>query len=348
MKWTFFFQNKFYGNYTSYLTSISDNPVKKLMSYIWKNKHHLDKDKLYQSTEVQACLNSFSNDCKNMILDQVNKMLESAKSLDNHEYLVSKNKIQYKYLDGLFPWYYDYYTSYAYMEEFENGKISESSMLSELSVTIRYFNISYAEIPTTFDVVLGVTGTLKGINNQEKQILKDCYDIKNMTYMPSVYGSNKLQFSCDSPKDVILCDSKSDHFLEICNEIDYRIKPSIHGGKERAVMVFFESSEILLEFSESEYVRNLKRTIKIITEMVHPEEKEGAFLQATRSGSVTLMIREYGRGTDFKCYDSQMLECGGIHVIQSFFFCRNIRRNTVERKGCKTGQIWILQHGFKC
>jgi len=42
-------------------------------------------------------------------------------------------------------------------------------------------------------------------------------------------------------------------------------------------------------------------------------------LQATRSGAITLMIREFGRGTDFKCFDSRMLDGGGVHVIQAFF-----------------------------
>ena len=31
------------------------------------------------------------------------------------------------------------------------------------------------------------------------------------------------------------------------------------------------------------------------------------------------MIREYGRGTDFKYYDSRLLLAGGAHVIQAFF-----------------------------
>jgi preprotein translocase subunit SecA len=31
------------------------------------------------------------------------------------------------------------------------------------------------------------------------------------------------------------------------------------------------------------------------------------------------MIREVGRGTDFKCYDQALKNSGGVHVIQSFF-----------------------------
>ena len=31
------------------------------------------------------------------------------------------------------------------------------------------------------------------------------------------------------------------------------------------------------------------------------------------------MIREFDRGTDFKCFDSRMLSDGGVHVIQTFF-----------------------------
>ena len=31
------------------------------------------------------------------------------------------------------------------------------------------------------------------------------------------------------------------------------------------------------------------------------------------------MIREFGRGTDFKCFDSRIIDSGGVHVIQAFF-----------------------------
>jgi len=41
---------------------------------------------------------------------------------------------------------------------------------------------------------MGVTGTLKDINFSKRKIINDIYNIKTNTYMPSVFGYNKLDF----------------------------------------------------------------------------------------------------------------------------------------------------------
>lgn len=118
---------------------------------------------------------------------------------------------------------------------------------------------------------------------------------------------------------MIIADDSANFNLELRNEIDNRRKPDKEGGPHRAVMAFFESREELEAFYDSEQMLDLKSVARVVTEEIAPHDKEGAFLQATRSGAITLMIREYGRGTDFKCFDSRMIDGGGVHVIQAFF-----------------------------
>ena len=45
------------------------------------------------------------------------------------------------------------------------------------------------------------------------------------------------------------------------------------------------------------------------------QNKEHIVKMATRSGSVTLAMREYGRGTDFICIDNIVERNGGVVVI---------------------------------
>ena len=120
--------------------------------------------------------------------------------------------------------------------------------------------------------------------------------------------------------DVCLCDTEDDHFLEIKNEIDRRQIP-VNGDRsiKRSILIFFDSSEVLLRFYESSVMDPLRKITQVITEATSPTEKSSAFIQATQRGAITLMIREYGRGTDFKNYDTGMLDAGGAHVIQAFF-----------------------------
>ena len=84
-------------------------------------------------------------------------------------------------------------------------------------------------------------------------------------------------------------------------------------------MIFFKSRKLLMEFYDSVHLNDIKLETVILTEKTCKKEKEKVFLSATTPGAITLMIREFGRGTDFKCFDSHMLNDGGVHVIQTFF-----------------------------
>jgi hypothetical protein len=120
---------------------------------------------------------------------------------------------------------------------------------------------------------------------------------------------------------VIFCNGKDEHFLELKHEIRRRrelLKRNIKGF-ERAVLVFFDSKETLLEFYESSYMQPFKASTRTITETAPLNERATLFQRATNKGAITLMIRDFGRGTDFKCHDQTMLQAGGVHVIQTFF-----------------------------
>ena len=72
-------------------------------------------------------------------------------------------------------------------------------MESYLGIKLCCGHASYAEMPNSFDVVLGVTGTLKALSKEEAGVLQTRYNIKQTTHMPSVYGKNKLRFAGDNP-----------------------------------------------------------------------------------------------------------------------------------------------------
>lgn len=125
-------------------------------------------------------------------------------------------------------------------------------------------------------------------------------------------------FSRSSP-DIKLC--YPDHFfLEIQNEIVRRRRDSSDKRVKRPVMVFFESKEKLFAFyNELEDGKRREWQVHTVAEDSSPSDKKHYFQKATDQGVVTLMIREFGRGTDFKCYDQRVLDAGGAHVIQAFY-----------------------------
>ena len=178
------------------------------------------------------------------------------------------------------------------------------------------FQFSDAEVPSQYACVMGVTGTLRTLSNPEKKLLKEVYQIQKNTYMPSVYGKNQLEFLGNSIRGVII-ESKEGYFKSIYEEIINRLEEK-NNKYTRSVMVFFESTAKLKEFYNSKEIASIKGQVSILTEETLLSEKEAIIRQAATTGKITLMTKEFGRGTDFICYDNDLKTHGGPHVIATF------------------------------
>ena len=204
---------------------------------------------------------------------------------------------------------------FAYLNEHEQGKVSAHSMEENLYLSVHCGRFSYAEIPNTFEHIIGVTGTLKTLTTQERTIVKRVYNITKSTYMPSVFGPNKLQFAQEAD---IYVENKENYYMTLRNNIEHNLGVK----KQRSVMVFFESKQSLYEFYNWDKLQALKRSIQIITEELtgaSPDEKAMFIKRATQEGQITLLTSVFGRGTDFVVLDHNVIDNGGVHVIQAFF-----------------------------
>lgn len=315
-----FFSKDFYGNYYRPLAQLRNESIIQLIQYIWNNRHNsatLTYTAVSESNEFKTCCAAFRG-WEFLIEEATKEMLNDIKTFDGHEYIVISDKIGYKDQDAIsFDITYGYKTLFAYFKEYTAGTITQSSLDAQLAITINTGTYSYAEVPKRYKLIMGVTGTLATLSAPEKEILKS-YGIKKSTFMPSVYGSNQLEFAGDTSKDVVIEAFNSGYYVAIGNEINKRMQGG--GSIKRAVLVFFKNKAILDEFCKSSVLNDLgiKDKVKLITEEVSNDEKEGLIAQAAIAGSVTLLTADFGRGTDFKCYDDRMNAAGGVHVIQTF------------------------------
>ena len=314
-----FFGKEFYGSVYRPLAFVQDPTITALVKMVWhlrNNPAALSFGKFKTTKEYIACAKRFGP-CGALMAELVKQMLSDVKSFDGHEYVVdsTEDKIGYKEQDGIsFNKSYGFKTMFAYFKEADAAGITEASRDKKIGFTVDCGQFSYAEIPKLYNCIMGVTGTLKELSTPEKELLQDVYDMRTFTYLPSVYGQNKLDFSGDSPKFFIIEEDRS-WFRAIRNEIDLRL---LAPGYKRAVLVFFESTKKLKEFFNSTELGDIKETIKTMTERTSPVEKAGLVQQAASTNSITLLTREFGRGTDFICFDELLLAKGGVHVIQTF------------------------------
>jgi hypothetical protein len=212
---------------------------------------------------------------------------------------------------------------WAYFKEQEAGLIEESKRDQHICMLVQCGEFSYAEIPKQYACTLGVTGTLEFLSKPEQNVLRDEYGICRITKIPSMYPQGKLTFQRETSKYVQIVPEREFHAaLSAAISAFYKSEDT---GKERAVMVFFESFKALQEFAEdkagkpSEYLKKLTAAkVRKLTPLTNMSEKKLIIRQAPSKGSITLLTREYGRGTDFICRDKTVNTNGGVHVIQAF------------------------------
>ncbi|KAL4456870.1 hypothetical protein ABPG74_014508 [Tetrahymena malaccensis] len=310
-----FFSSEFYGNLYIPQARLSDKTIQDLALLIWKNRqNNISLEFIQGSSEYQECIKKFKN--LNYIIDESIKDMIADSNNFSHEYWVINDKIAYKEQDGIsFDVTYGYKTLFAYFYENNKGKISQKSLEENCFIGIKCGSFSYAEIPLKFEYIVGVTGTLQTLTEPELNIIKKEYNINTFTYIPSVFGQNKRKFA---EKYDVYVENSDDYYKILREQIDNNLT---RNNQKRAVLVFFETKNKLMNFYNSPEVQSIKQNIQIITEEVVCTQKEKSLLikRATQSGQISFLTASFGRGTDFICRDQQVLKNGGVHIIQAFY-----------------------------
>ena len=315
-----FFSRDFYGNSHNPIFFLKDATISRLIEFLWKYRNSLN--------DLSLVVNEISELYRNCVQkfkkwESLIKIwsLEVSEAFGHYsqfkfDYRIKDDKIAYKNQDEYFSHIsYGAFTLAAYFLEHENGKISKKSLDEHVGFTLNVGSYSFAEIPkSNFYAILGVTGTLKPLNEAQKKIIENEYNIKHKTYMPSIYGRRNVRF--DKKEDVLI-EKDENHFKVIVREIENRLKGKNKGTK-RAVFVVFENNDVLMRFKNSDVFAHLRLYSSILNEEVTNNEKKVIINSSTMSGRITLLTRIFGRGTDFIVFDEIVSANGGVHVIQTF------------------------------
>ena len=318
-----FSQKDFYGSMYQPVAKVSDPSTSALLRHMYTSRDsrtHLNLKVILSSEEFSKCVKRFPF-WKELLEESVKAMTTDVKSLQEppHEYQVVRGEVAYADQDSLsLNKQFGYKTTLAYLLEHSKGRVDQETLSSRLYLLVKTGCWSYAEVPSQYHSVLGVTGTLATLSPVEKSLLRDDFQVKQYTLMPSTYGAKQLSFSGNSSDDVKTSSSKSEYYMEVVGEVKCRLTGSTD-GTPRAVLVLFESVQSLENFYDSEQLRRscLKDQIKHTTEKTSASDKEALVRQAVTSGSIALLTKVLGRGTDFIVYDEKLVASGGVHVTQT-------------------------------
>ncbi|KAL9698209.1 hypothetical protein quinque_001650 [Culex quinquefasciatus] len=153
-----------------------------------------------------------------------------------------------------------------------------------------------------------VSGTLTTLSSYEKKVVKDHYNITDLSVMPSFFGGSNLKFN--ETQDFSCLNSVN----EWMNAIFGRINMMVYA--RRSVLVVFDT-DLKINAFKQQFAAQLDR-LSVLTVDTDPADKERFINDAGVSRTITLATREMGRGVDYK--SSVAVESnGGVHVIQTFF-----------------------------
>ena len=314
-----FFNKDFYGNTYTPGAVLKDATIRQLTDLIWNNyckngqKLTLTFSAIKKSKEYNGCKKRFGH-WMDLINEAIRDMMCDVQEFSSAPYIVKNDKIGYKESDRIsFSKTLGYKTLFTYYHEHSKGNITQQSLHNKIAIYLQCGSFSYAEIPKNFYVILGVTGTLKTLSEAEQNIMKDTYKIERHTYMPSLFGVNKLQWK---PKLDIDLFNLTNYHENLKEQIKRKIND--HPGGPRCVFVCFETRKKLKQFYNSKSFNSFQGDTLVLTEEASKDEKNSIVKRAAISKKILLMTRVFGRGTDFQVHDKIVKNNGGPHVIQTF------------------------------
>ena len=201
---------------------------------------------------------------------------------------------------------YGYKTVFAYLHEYDRNRVSLENMKSALKVSLRISQFSYAMLPTFYQCLLGVTGTLEVIPQFKKDILRKRYDIREELLIPSAFGMGKKR---KEKYHIVTPETYYDKIFECISRVD----------PMRPVIIFFSSINELNDFfTSTAYKEKGDKGAIALTELHDPHTRKNRIGLATIARQRTLMTDSFGRGTDFIVLNKDINQRGGVHVIQAF------------------------------
>lgn len=247
--------------------------------------------------------------------EHLDKMIDAAirvtKGSDQDWYINNykindKGIISYRKSDGICSThtYCGYYNIFSYF------RLKEKDFNRE---NYGYLNIdcgavSYAKLPEKYPLILGVSGTLTTLNDREKKAVRESYNIRENSIMPSFFGDSHLKFN--SSENFTSQNSEEEWLSKIFSHANSKV------GLRQSVLIFFNTDVEISKFKEK-FFGKFDR-LHILTENTEEHAKEKYIDEAGIAKTITLATRGMGRGVDFK--SSVAVEnSGGVHVIQTFF-----------------------------
>lgn len=308
------FTKEFFGEKYNPCGFLKDDKITAVIKFIWANKDVLTsnnvqniKNLIFNSSEYNECLNCIFKDCKSLLDSQIYKLISDLKVYKScNQYEIINDRICYKQQDIFTDKLnYGYKTLFTYIDESSKGRI-KNSIEDEYKFLIDLGCFSYLEIiKNNFQFIMGVSGTINSLYPNQKKIINEFLKIEHYTSIPSIYGLKTYR----NEKTMFIADEDSIHISSIITEIKQA------NDLKQPVLIFLD--EILDLQKLSLKLDSLNIEYKTVKESDTSNDILKVVKESTKPGSITLLTRSFGRGTDFEM-STLVASKGGCLGIQTF------------------------------
>eukprot|EP01040_Poterioochromonas_malhamensis_P013407 gene13407-14738_t len=326
-----FLDPSFYVQSYNPIGSLSCVTIQDIAQYIWNESKNKDfsLEKVVETSQFLAMRQKFPS-LDSFLTKEVQKMINGVKQVRGgtfeKPYYFDEKKcvIGYKSNDSIsYSISYGYQTLFLYYKECESRSLSMDIAREKSVIHLDCGHFLFTKLCKAFVGVFGVTGTLKVLTRKQRESLDTVFNITCESLIPSAYGkrtNGRFIFTPNSSQDLIIVEEDAEFNLALVQQIESRIKWK--DGGLRAILVFFSSEPQLQSFCET-YSKSLEErvgaTVQTMTSGDTDYERNQTIRKAVVPGTITLAERDFGRGTDFVCYDDKLNSRWGVHVIQTFF-----------------------------
>ncbi len=329
-----FFSNDFLGRMFRPVAFLRGEAIKKLLTYIWEHQTDVlsGEIKLKNLQEFEAIFNKYPRliPFKQKLAKKIVVNLEFAvKGLYFGYAIKDNNKIVTKD-DSCGSTCTEIYNGIA-----GNAFIALKHKLDGdeyMCLSPCCGEFSYLDMLKYYDHMLGVSATVFGLGEFQDNILKqNGISSDNKIPIPSTFAKQAIK-----RETLIFCEKKEDkdngYFAVIKKDVEEKIKDG------RAILLLFNDLKRLEEYKN--YIGENKgychecKTSELLTTTDH-EERNLIIQEAATPGKVTLMLRVYGRGSDFICHNQDLVKKGGVHVICSFLPESEAEKIQIEGRTCR-------------